>query len=171
MILVTVGTHPAPFDRLLREVDRLHKTGALTADEPGEDVVIQSGASPYRYQATRQFAYCPGPELDGLLTQARLVISHGGIGTLLPAVRRGQHVIAVPRLRRYREHHDDHQRDVCDELARRRALFTSPDVADLAALLHDDPATLRPFAVACTIREQVRADLLALQDGLRAARP
>lgn len=169
MILVTVGTHPAPFDRLLREADRLHQAGTLTADEPSEEVVIQSGASTYRCRAARQFAYCPGPELDALLIRARLLISHGGIGTLLPAARRGQHVIAIPRLRRYREHHDDHQRDVCDELARRHALFTSPDVADLAALLRRDPATLRPFTMSCTIREQVRADLLAFQTRLQAA--
>lgn len=170
MILVTVGTHPAPFDRLLREVDRLHQAGTLTA-EPDEQVVIQSGASTHRCQATRQFAYCPGPELDQLLANARLLISHGGIGTLLPAVRRAQHVIAIPRLRRHREHHDDHQRDVCDELSRRHTLFTSPDVADLGTLLRRDPATLRPFTVVCTIREQVRSDLLAFQAGLRVARP
>lgn len=159
MILVTVGTHSAPFDRLLTAVDRLHLDGAFG----DEDVVIQTGASTYRCQAVQQFAYCPRAELDGLIGQARLIISHGGIGTLLPAARRGKHVIAIPRLRRYGEHHNDHQLDVCTELARQHAVFTSPNADDLGELLGRDPGALRPFTVTCTIRDQVRADLLAFR--------
>ncbi len=163
MILVTVGTHTMPFDRLLRAVDQLHATNMVDTAE----VTVQAGTSTYRCRGCRQFAYCTGPEFDALLDQAALVISHGGIGTLLRALRQRRRVIAIPRLRRYGEHHNDHQVEICTELARQRALFTSLDVADLPRLLACDPATLRPFNPPSQIVDRVRAELLAFQASLQ----
>lgn len=163
MILVTVGTHTMPFDRLLRAVDQLHAAGMFDAAE----VTVQAGTSTYRCRGCRQFAYCSGPEFDALLDHAALVISHGGIGTLLRALRRRKRVIAIPRLRRYGEHHNDHQVEICTELTHQRALFTSLDVADLPKLLTCDPATLRPFDPPSHIVDRVRAELVAFQASLR----
>ncbi|MGH3926652.1 MAG: glycosyltransferase [Egibacteraceae bacterium] len=163
MILVTVGTHTMPFDRLLGAVDQIHAAGMFDADE----VVVQAGTSTYRCRGCRQFAYCTGPEFAALLDQATLVISHGGIGTLLRALRRRKRVIAIPRLRRYGEHHNNHQVEICTELARQGALFTSLDVADLPRLLACDPAALRPFDPPSRIVDQVRAELVAFQASLQ----
>lgn len=147
MILVTVGVHAMPFDRLLKAVDAVAVAGSLDRHE----LVVQYGASADLCKAGRRFAYCSGSELDGLLDHADLIITHGGIGTILPALRQRKHVIAIPRLSRYGEHHNDHQLEVCAELGQRRALFTSPDASDLPRLLALDPSQLVPFQAPCTI--------------------
>lgn len=159
MILVTVGVHTMPFDRLLKAVDAVAAIGSLDRHE----LVVQHGASADLCEAGRRFAYCSGSELDELLDGADLVISHGGIGTVLPALRRRKHVIAIPRLSKYGEHYNDHQIEVCAELAQRRALFTSPDANDLPRLLALDPGQLVPFQAPCTIVERVREELRALE--------
>lgn len=156
MILVTVGTHRMPFDRLLVAVDEAHRDGCFGRHE----VVVQSGACRHRCRDLRQVPYLPGEEFDVHLDRADIVISHGGIGTVLTALRLRKHVIAIPRLRRFAEHNNDHQMQVCAELARRRALFTSTDAGDLPALLARDPADLDPFDPPAGIVDAVRDDLL-----------
>ncbi len=42
MIFVTVGTHEQPFNRLIKEVDRLVETGIIK-----DEVFIQTGYSTY----------------------------------------------------------------------------------------------------------------------------
>jgi len=157
VILVAVGTHAMPFDRLLKAVDALHATKGLSTEE----VVVQSGSSTLTCRASQQFAYCAAPAFAALLERADLLISHGGIGTLLPALRLGKRVIAIPRLKRYGEHNNDHQVEVCAELGRRMALFTSLDAADLPALAARDPADLRPLVGESTIVDRVREELHA----------
>lgn len=166
MILVTVGAHTMPFDRLLTAVDAVAATGALHRDE----LVIQHGASSDLCKASRVFAYCSGSEFDTLLDDADLVITHGGIGTVLTALRRRKHVIAIPRLSRFGEHNNDHQVEICAELAERRALFSSPDPTDLPRLLALDRAQLVPFEAPCTIVDRVREELHAFEHALNARR-
>ena len=38
-----------------------------------------------------------------------IVVTHGGTGVIITAVKKGKKVIAVPRLAKYKEHVDDHQ--------------------------------------------------------------
>ena len=40
---------------------------------------------------------------------ADIVITHGGTGAIIGAVKKGKKVIAVPRMAKYGEHVDDHQ--------------------------------------------------------------
>lgn len=164
MILVTVGTHTMPFDRLLAALD----DPAVVAAAGSQELVVQSGTSAHVCSRARQFAYCPGSELDRLLDRAGLVISHGGIGTLLPALRRGKRVIAFPRLARFGEHHSDHQLEVCAELARQEVLLTSTDTRDLAVLMAVDPTGLRRFDPSSTVAASIRTELLAFRRALAA---
>lgn len=163
MILVAVGTHAAPFDRLLRAVDHLSASGIVVS----KDVVIQAGTSSYQCRGTRQFSFCTRLEFDQLIDDARLLICHGGIGTILPALRRAKHVIAIPRLRQYGEHNNDHQVDICMELKRQRAIFTSPCAEDLEVLFGFDKSALIPFDSVCSLQAQIGAELLAFESKLQ----
>ncbi len=162
MILVTVGTHSMPFDRLLTAVDRAHATGVLG----GHELVIQSGSCRYVCTNARQFAYCSAEELDELLMQADIVISHGGIGTLLPALRLKKHVIAIPRLQRYGEHYNDHQVEVCRALTRQGVLLSSEDETDLGHLLTYDWSALATFDLESTIVDDIRNELRAFAESV-----
>ena len=43
------------------------------------------------------------------MDQCDIVITHGGTGVIISAVKKGKKVIAIPRLAKYKEHVDDHQ--------------------------------------------------------------
>ena len=43
------------------------------------------------------------------MEKANIVITHGGTGAIIGAVKKGKKVIAVPRRAKYGEHVDDHQ--------------------------------------------------------------
>lgn len=43
------------------------------------------------------------------MSKAEIVITHGGTGAIIGAVKKGKKVIAVPRRAKYGEHVDDHQ--------------------------------------------------------------
>ena len=43
------------------------------------------------------------------MNKAAVVITHGGTGAIIGAVKKGKKVIAVPRRAKYGEHVDDHQ--------------------------------------------------------------
>ena len=44
-----------------------------------------------------------------IMNSCTTVITHGGTGVIITAVKKGKKVIAVPRLAKYGEHVDDHQ--------------------------------------------------------------
>ena len=48
-------------------------------------------------------------EFSKEMGKADIVITHGGTGAIIGAVKKGKKVIAVPRLAKYGEHVDDHQ--------------------------------------------------------------
>jgi UDP-N-acetylglucosamine transferase subunit ALG13 len=107
MIFVSVGTHEAPFDRLLRSVY------ALALDE---QIVVQRGPSRVRSSGrVVEAEYLSFDEVVRHIRKARAVVMHAGVGSVMVALANGKRPIVMPRLHRFDEHVDDHQL----ELARR----------------------------------------------------
>jgi len=102
MILVTVGTHTQPFDRLVKAADEY----AATADE---EVVIQQGCSAYPCVHARSFAVCSKREMEALQAEASVVVTQGGWGAMSECVDRGKSVVAVPRIEGPEHIHDQEQ--------------------------------------------------------------
>lgn len=102
MIFVSVGTHDAPFDRLLLAGDRL-------AVELGEEVLVQRGVSrlPLPHCAVVDFA--SPSDLDAWMREARVVVLHAGSSSFLQARALGRVPVVVPRRPEHGEHVDDHQ--------------------------------------------------------------
>lgn len=100
MIFVTVGTNEAPFDRLLEGVD------ALQLDE---ELVVQHGPSPIRPRGAECHEFLAFDDIVEHMREARVVISHAGVGTVLVALANEKHPVVVPRLRQFGEAVDDHQ--------------------------------------------------------------
>ena len=124
MIFVTVGTHTAAFDRLVRAADAYAATS-------GERVVIQRGASHYRPMVARSFAFCDSAEMERLISASRAVVCHAA-DTILDAIRLQRPVVAVPRQERFGEHLNDHQLDLATALANRGIVVALTDLAGLA---------------------------------------
>jgi UDP-N-acetylglucosamine transferase subunit ALG13 len=108
MILVTTGTSGEAFDRLL---------GAIEGLGAAEEVVVQHGPSQMRPGNARCVDYVAFPELVELVREARVVVTHGGVGSILVVLMNGKHPFVVPRLARYGEAVDDHQLELAVKLA------------------------------------------------------
>lgn len=104
MIFITVGSQKFQFNRLLQKVDVLVEQGVMS-----EEVFAQTGYSDYVPQHYTYKQFLNRDEFAEMEGKADVVISHGGSGAIIGAVKKGKKVLAVPRLAKYREHVDDHQ--------------------------------------------------------------
>ena len=124
MIFVSVGTHEAPFDRLLRAV------GELRLDE---ELVVQFGPSAVRCErATTEFDYLPFEQMVELVRRARVVVTHAGVGSVMLALSNDKRPVVMARLRAFDEHVDDHQLELARRLADAGLVDLVGDAADLA---------------------------------------
>lgn len=100
MIFVTLGSQKFQFNRLLKAVDELNTD---------EEIFAQIGYSDYKPQNYKYKEFLDREEFATWEQKADIVITHGGTGAIIGAVKKGKKVIAVPRLAKYGEHVDDHQ--------------------------------------------------------------
>lgn len=104
MIFVTVGTHEQPFDRLIKKVDELKRDGVIA-----EDVIMQIGFSTYQPQYCEYQKLFPYDEMQELVKEAHIVITHGGPSSFIMPLQLGKIPIVIPREYQYGEHVNDHQ--------------------------------------------------------------
>jgi UDP-N-acetylglucosamine transferase subunit ALG13 len=102
MIFVTVGTNEARFDRLLEAVAEL---------DVEETIVVQHGSSPVRPGNAQVHDFLPFDRMVELMQEARVVITHAGVGSIMVALAQGRRPIVVPRRKAFGEAVDDHQID------------------------------------------------------------
>src|SRR5262249_45028598 len=128
MILVTTGTNAPAFDRLLRAV------GELDVDEP---VVVQHGPSIVRPPGATCLEYISFDEFIQLVQNARVVVTHAGVGSILVTLMNGKCPVVMPRLARYREHVDDHQLELSRRLAEIGVVTVVENASDLQRAVTD----------------------------------
>ena len=104
-IFITLGSQKFQFNRLLKAVDELCEKGTINA----EDVFAQIGYSDYLPKNFSYKKFLDRDEFSNEMEKANIVITHGGTGAIIGAVKKGKKVIAVPRRAKYGEHVDDHQ--------------------------------------------------------------
>lgn len=114
MIFVTVGTHEQPFDRLIRKVDKLKQKGIIK-----EEVIIQTGFSTYEPKYCRWSKLLPYQQMVQNVTDARIVITHGGPASFIMPLQIGKTPIVVPRQYQFHEHINDHQVEFTRNVAQR----------------------------------------------------
>ena len=101
-LLVVVGTDHHPFDRAVAWAD------AWAHGHPEDRVTIQYGTSTPPAAASGVDVVAPA-ELDRLMHEADVVITHGGPGTISAARAAGHLPLILPRNPAHGEHVDDHQ--------------------------------------------------------------
>ena len=107
MILVLLGTQNNSFKRLLEEVQKNIDNGNIK-----EKVIVQKGFTKFESKDMEMYKELPSEKINKLIEQANIVITHGGVGSIISSITRGKKVIAVPRLKKYKEHVNDHQLDI-----------------------------------------------------------
>lgn len=141
MIFVSLGSREYQFDRLLKEIDKLVEDKVIQ-----DEICAQIGQSTYVPENYRYERFLDTDTFEEYQNKAEIVISHGGTGALIGALKKNKQVIAVPRLEKYEEHLDDHQTEISSVLADMGYLISVTDMKDLGQAylsLKSDPITKR----------------------------
>lgn len=104
MIFITVGSRSFQFDRLLKAVDLAIEKGEIL-----DEVFAQVGSSTYQVKNYKTVDFLNHEEFNKKLNECDIVLTHGGTGVIVNAIKLGKRVVAVPRLVQYHEVVDDHQ--------------------------------------------------------------
>ena len=128
MIFVTVGTHNQGFYRLVKKADEI-------ADSMGEEIIIQRGHTAYEPRYASFFDFDSRNEMRALIEKARMIVSHGGAGSIIFALSAGKPVIVVPRLKTYKEHVNEHQLELARALEEEGKVKAVYDIEELEATL------------------------------------
>lgn len=112
MILVTVGTDPSPFNRLMTWIDELLIQGLIT-----EEVVVQYGSCTVLPAGARVYQTVRDEQLRELMSQARLVVSHCDESMTLLLEEFETPFILVPRSPQLKEQVDRQQLEMAAALA------------------------------------------------------
>lgn len=126
MILVMLGTQNNSFHRLLKEIDKLIKENIIK-----EEVVVQAGYTKYETNNMKIVDLIPKEELERLQDKADLIITHGGVGSIISSLEKGKKVIAIPRLHKYGEHVNDHQKEIVEKFSKNGCIIGIDDVDKL----------------------------------------
>ena len=130
-IFVTVGSQKFQFNRLLKAVDDLCEKNVIDKD----NVFAQIGYSDYCPKHYKYKDFFDKKEFDNYIDEAEIVISHGGTGSIIEALKKGKKIIAVPRLVRYKEHVDDHQTQLLKRFEELNYIYVCNDANDLKQAL------------------------------------
>lgn len=137
MIFISTGSRKFQFDRLIKKVDELAGSGAIT-----EEVFAQIAETTHVPEHIKYERYLSPEDFKKYQTEADLIISHAGTGALIGALKLGKQVIAIPRLAKYNEHSDDHQMQVADALCEEgylRVVYDMENLLDAINLSKTDP--------------------------------
>lgn len=130
MILVMLGTQNNSFHRLLEEIDKLIEKEIIK-----EDVIVQAGYTKYESKNMEIFDLIPRDELEKYQSEARIIITHGGVGSIISSLKLGKKVIAVPRYHEYLEHVNNHQTEIVDTFDQKGYIIGIKQVSELEGAL------------------------------------
>ena len=110
MILITLGTQDKKFYRLLEAVQK-----QIDNKKIKDEVIVQAGCScDFKTVDMKIFDLIPMDEFDELISKCDLLITHGGVGSIITGLKNNKKVIAAPRLSKYGEHVNDHQLQIIE---------------------------------------------------------
>ncbi len=130
MIFATTGTQLA-FPRLMAALNAL-------APDLGEEIVAQAGpevGAAKAYPALDIRTRLAPADYGAIVTRARLIVAHAGIGTIMTAKRYGKPLILLPRRHALGEHRNDHQMATARQVADLEGIHVAWETEDLMPLL------------------------------------
>jgi len=125
MIFLTVGTQ-FPFDRFVRAVDNIFDQGLID-----EEIFAQIGETSYKPRNFESVVSLEKKVFDERFKRASSVISHAGVGTITVALKNHKPLLVMPRMKRYKEHVNDHQVATAKKFEELGHILAVYDVKDL----------------------------------------
>ena len=131
MILVTLGTQDKKFSRLLDAIQKQIDNGTIK-----DKVVVQAGyTADYKSKDMEIFDLISVDEFDSLMKECDLLITHGGVGSIISGLKNNKKVIAAARLEKYGEHTNDHQLQIIDNFSKNGYIMALDDFDKLGDVL------------------------------------
>lgn len=130
MIFVSVGTQKFQMNRLLSELDSLVGQGVIT-----EEVFAQRGSSDYIPKNFETKEFLSKEEFGKKLSECSLLVTHSGVATIMEGIKQRKPVVVVPRLAKYGEHVDDHQKQIAESFSEKKFVLTCPESESLGSVI------------------------------------
>lgn len=126
MIFITVGTHEQGMDRLFEKIDELIELGKID-----RNVFAQIGYTNYSPKNFKYKKLIDFDEMDKMIKNSQIVITHGGPGSIFHALQYNKIPIVIPRNPIFNEHIDDHQILFTKRLEEENKIIAVYDTNDL----------------------------------------
>ena len=130
IILVTLGTQDKPFTRILDKIQEQIDLGVIK-----DKVVVQAGYTKYDSKDMEIFDLIDRNEFSNLISKCDLLITHGGVGSILTGLKNNKKVIVCPRLSKYKEHMNNHQVQIVDRFYEAGYILKYDEGDDLGRIL------------------------------------
>lgn len=114
MIFITYGTQPHDFEFLGTQVNAINQNYKVVAQ-------IGEATNNITRPDTEVFDYTT--DFEHYIDQCQILITHGGVGSIMGGLMKGKKVIAISRLAEFGEHVDDHQLEVTTKLAKDNYIY------------------------------------------------
>lgn len=130
MIFVALGTQKFQLNRLLMKIDSLIEKGIIV-----DEVFAQIGESDYIPQRYEYEKFIGKEQFEEKISKCDILITHGGVGTIVAGLKRNKKVIVFPRLKKYGEHVDEHQLEIAKSFSQLNYVLECDDADDLEKVL------------------------------------
>lgn len=128
MIFVTLGTSDYPFTRLLKKLDE------LVEEKKIKNIKVQCNSESYKPKNFALVKTLEKKEYNQYIDDADIIITHGGVGTIIECAKKGKKVIAFPRKAEYAEAKNNHQEQIINELEKKGLIITG-EISNLENLI------------------------------------
>jgi UDP-N-acetylglucosamine transferase subunit ALG13 len=153
VIIVTVGMQLG-FDRLIAAMDDLAPTLSMP-------VIAQTGKGSYAPRNMEARDKIAPAAFEAMMGEARLIVSHAGIGSVLTAARCARPIVLMPRRASLGEHRNDHQMATVGKLSGRPGILVAQHESELAARIAEGLALKDWSSVKSATAQQLHNALAA----------
>ena len=129
MIFVTLGTQDKKFKRLLDAVEKL---------DIDEKIIAQTGSTSFKSEKMEIHDYLSPEEYTSYMKEARIIITHAGVGTIIQGLNLHKKMIVAARKKEYKEHVNDHQEQILEAFSKDGYILPLKDFDDLEKLIEKD---------------------------------
>ena len=129
LIFVTLGTQDKHFKRLLDAVENININ---------EKIIAQVGSTSYESEKMEVHKYLSQEEFDKYMKDARIIITHAGVGTIIEGLKLHKKMIAAARKKEYKEHVNDHQEQILKVFSEEGYILPLDNFNDLEKLINED---------------------------------
>ena len=129
MIFVILGTQKFQMNRLLIAVDE------LAACDVNLTFIAQTGFSDYMLKHCAFQHFFDKPVFDKYIAEAEIIVTHGGVSSIVTALKHNKPVIICPRFAKYGEHVDDHQCEIASAFEKKGYALVCGEDSDLTAVI------------------------------------